>query len=65
MNYEEKKDKKTVLKFAELIESDNESDIDEEEGDKSNVSFDMNDFEEAYNYVMSNEENNKMTLQHV
>ena len=65
MNYEEKKDKKTVLKFAELIESDNEFNIDEEEGNKSNVSFDMNDFEEAYNYVMSNEENNKMTLQHV
>ena len=65
MNYEEKKDKKTVQKFAELIESDNESDFDEEEGDKSNVSFDMNDIEEAYNYVMNINNNNKMTSQHV
>ena len=61
---EERQDKKTVLKFGELIESDNESDIDEDE-DKNNVSYDMNDFQEAYNYVMDNENNNKMTSQHV
>ena len=64
LKYEEKQDKKTVLKFGELIESDNESDIDEDE-DKNNVSYDMNDFQEAYNYVMDNENNNKMTSQHV
>ena len=64
LKYEERQDKKTVLKFGELIESDNESDIDEDE-DKNNVSYDMNDFQEAYNYVMDNENNNKMTSQHV
>ena len=64
LEFEEKKDKKTVQKFAELIESDNESDIDEDE-DKNNVSYDMNDFEEAYNCVVNNENNNKMTSQQV
>ena len=53
LQYEEKKDKKTVQKFGDLIESEDESD--EDEADKSNISYDINDLEEAYGYVMSNE----------
>ena len=65
LQFEEKKDKKTVQKFAELIESENESDDDEDEGNKSNLSFDINDMEEALGYVLENEKNNnKMTSQH-
>ena len=64
LKFEEKEDKKTVQKFAELIESDNESDVDEDENN-NNVSYDMNDFEEAYNYVIDNENNNKITSQQV
>ena len=57
-----------IKKFAELIESDNESDDEEEEKDKSNVSFDINDMEEAFGYVMDVENhsnNNNITSQHV
>ena len=62
---EEKKDEKTVQKFGELIESEDESE-ENEEGNKSNISFDINDMEEALGYVMENENNNnKMTSQHV
>ena len=61
------KDEKTVKRFAELVESDNESDDDENEGNKSNLSFDIKDFEEAYEFAMDveNSSNNKnMTSQH-
>ena len=61
------KDEKTVKRFAELVESDNESDDDENEGNKSNLSFDIKDFEEAYELAMDveNSSNNKnMTSQH-
>ena len=60
------KDEKTVKRFAELVESDNESDDDENEGNKSNLSFDIKDFEEAYEFAMDveNSSNNKnMTSQ--
>ena len=60
----DKKDKKIMKKFAELIESEDESD-DEEEADKSNLSFDINDIEEAYGYAMEVENNTNMTSQHV
>ena len=59
----DKKDKKIMKKFAELIESEDESD-DEEEADKSNLSFDINDIEEAYGYAMEVENNTNMTSQH-
>ena len=61
------KDEKTVKRFAELVESDNESDDDENEGNKSNLSFDIKDFEEAYEFAIEvkNSSNNKnMTSQH-
>ena len=59
----EKKDKRIVQKFSELIESEDESD-DEEEADKSNLSFDINDIEEAYGYAMEVENNKNITSQH-
>ena len=61
---EQRKDKKTVQQFGELIESEDEDD--EDEADKSNVSFDINDLEEAYGYVMANEnkDNNNISSQH-
>ena len=64
LQYEEKKDKKTVQKFGDLIESEDESD--EDEADKSNISYDINDLEEAYGYVMANEnkDNNNISSQH-
>ena len=64
LQYEEKKDKKTVQKFGDLIESEDESD--EDEADKSNISYDINDLEEAYGYVMANENkvNNNISSQH-
>ena len=64
LQYEEKKDKKTVQKFGDLIESEDESD--EDEADKSNISYDINDLEEAYGYVMANEnkDNNNTSSQH-
>ena len=68
LQLEEKQNEKTIKKFAELIESDNESDDEEEEKDKSNVSFDINDMEEAFGYVMDVENhsnNNNITSQHV
>ena len=61
------KDEKTVKRFAELVESDNESDDDENEGNKSNLSFDIKDFEEAYEFAMDVENssgNKNMTSQH-
>ena len=60
------KDEKTVKRFAELVESDNESDDDENEGNKSNLSFDIKDLEEAYEFVMDveNNSNKNMTSQH-
>ena len=64
LQYEEKKDKKTIQKFGDLIESEDESD--EDEADKSNISYDINDLEEAYGYVMANEnkDNNNISSQH-
>ena len=64
LQYEEKKDKKTVQKFGDLIESEDESD--EDEADKSNISYDIHDLEEAYGYVMANEnkDNNNISSQH-
>ena len=59
----EKKDKRIVQKFAELIESEDESD-DEEDANKSNLSFDINDIEEAYGYAMEVENNKNITSQH-
>ena len=53
----QKKDEKTVKRFADLVESENESDDDENEGNKSDLSFDINDLEEAYGYVMDAEKN--------
>ena len=61
------KDEKTVKRFAKLVESDNESDDDENEGNKSNLSFDIKDFEEAYEFAMDVENssgNKNMTSQH-
>ena len=63
----QKKDEKTVKRFADLVESENESDDDENEGNKSDLSFDINDLEEAYGYVMDvekNSNNKNMTSQH-
>ena len=60
------KDEKTVKRFAELVESDNESDDDENEENKSNLFFDIKDLEEAYEFVMDveNNSNKNMTSQH-
>ena len=63
----QRKDEKTVKNFAELIESENESDDEENEADKSNISYDINDIEEAMGLVMEIENNNmnkNMTSQH-
>ncbi len=51
----EKKDIKVVKNFAELIESENESDDYDE--DKSDISFDINDMEEALEYALDSEKN--------
>ena len=56
-----------IKNFAELIESENESDDEENEADKSNISYDINDIEEAMGLVMEIENNNmnkNMTSQH-
>ena len=63
----QRKDEKTVKNFAELIESENESDDEENEADKSNISYDINDLEEAVGLVMEIENSNmnkNMTSQH-
>ena len=54
------KDEKTVKRFAKLVESDNESDDDENEGNKSNLSFDIKDFEEAYEFAMDVENSSNL-----
>ena len=66
MGLVQKSDEKTVKKFADLVESDIESDDDENEGNKSNLSFDIKDLEEAYEFVMDveNNSNKNMTSQH-
>ena len=49
---QEKKDEKTIKKYEELVEES------EDEDDKSNITFDEEDIEEAYNDVMELEKNN-------
>ena len=56
---QEKKDEKTIKKFEQPVEESEESD----EEDKSNLTFDEDDFKEAYENVMEIE-NTKMVSQH-
>ena len=49
---QEKKDEKTIKKYSQPIEESEESD----EEDKSNLTYDEEDFQEAYNYVMELEQ---------
>jgi hypothetical protein len=56
---QEKKDEKTIKRFEQPVEESEESD----EEDKSNLTFDEDDFKEAYDNVMEIE-NKKMISQH-
>ena len=56
---QQKRDEKTIKKFEQPIEESEESD----EEDKSNITFDEEDFKEAYDNVMEMETNNKMVSQ--
>ena len=47
---QEKNDEKTIKKYEQPVEESEDSD-----GDKSNVTYDENDFKEAYEDVMENE----------
>ena len=49
---QEKKDERTIKKFEQPIEESEESD----DEDKSNLTYDEDDFKEAYQYVMELEE---------
>ena len=49
---QEKRDEKTIKKYEELVEES------EEDDDKSNITFDEEDFKEAYNDVMELEKKN-------
>ena len=55
---QEKKDERTIKKYEELVEESEESD----EEDKSNLTYDEEDFQEAYETVMEIE-NGKMQSQ--
>ena len=56
---QEKKDEKTIKKFEQPVEESEESD----DEDKSNLTYDEDDFKEAYENVMELE-NKKMVSQH-
>ena len=51
---QEKKDERTIKKYEQPIEESEESD-----DDKSNITYDENDFKEAYENVMENENINQ------
>ena len=51
MKEQEKKDEKTIKKYEQPVEESAE----EDNKDKSNLTFDENDFKEAYDIVMENE----------
>ena len=55
---QEKKDERTIKKYEQPMEESEESDDDDDE-DKSNVTYDENDFKEAYEEVMKNENINE------
>ena len=58
MKEQGKKDERTIKKYEQPVEESEESD----DEDKSNITFDEEDFKEAYDNVMALEEG-KMTSQ--
>ena len=56
---QEKKDEKTIKKYEQPVEESEE----EDDEDKSNLTFDENDFKEAYDIVMENENKSKYTME--
>ena len=59
MKEQEKKDEKTIKKYEQPVEESEE----EDDEDKSNLTFDENDFKEAYDIVMENENKSKYTME--
>ena len=55
---QEKKDENTIKKYEQPVEESEE----EDDEDKSNVTFDEKDFEEAYDAVMENEDKHKKNM---
>ena len=55
---QQKKDENTIKKYEQPVEESEE----EDDEDKSNVTFDEKDFEEAYDAVMENEDKHKKNM---